>query len=153
MSLDPRSRERLAALGRTLPQKLPTPRATTPTDQPDPRSARRHRLETEQDPEALFRELITASADGSVPSHLLDRLRVLEARQPRQPRFQAGPAGAAGPSTAASPAAVADDRAAKPSRQAQRPGGKASRRPRLDPEQQALYSAFAELLHDEDPEA
>ncbi|MEB3167273.1 MAG: hypothetical protein VKK97_00915 [Synechococcaceae cyanobacterium] len=149
MSLDPRSRERLAALGRTLPQKLPTPQASPPTDQSAPRFARRHRLETEQDPEALFRELITASADGSVPSHLLDRLRDLEARQPRQPRFQAGPVGAAGVSTAA----VADARAAKPSRQAQRPGSKASRRPRLDPEQQALYSAFEELLQDEDPEA
>ena len=69
MSFDPRSRERLEALGRTLPQKLPNTQQA-PAD-PSP-VAGRHRLETEQDPEALFRELITASADGSVPSHLLE---------------------------------------------------------------------------------
>ena len=35
-------------------------------------------METEEDPEALFRELMKISPDGSVPPHLLERLRDLE---------------------------------------------------------------------------
>lgn len=77
MSLDPRSRERLEALGRTLPSKLPTP--TPPEAAPAPRAQdRRHRVETEQNPERLFHELMDASRDGTVPPHLMDRLRGLE---------------------------------------------------------------------------
>ena len=38
----------------------------------------RHPLETTQDPEKLFAELINASLDGHVPQHLLERLRGLE---------------------------------------------------------------------------
>jgi hypothetical protein len=71
MSLDPRSRERLEALGRQLPKPLPAP-------QPKPSSsAARHPVETEQDPERLFRELMAASPDGTVPPHLLERLKDL----------------------------------------------------------------------------
>ncbi|MCS5700056.1 hypothetical protein NZK32_13505 [Cyanobium sp. FGCU-52] len=77
MSFDARSRERLEALGRTLPAKLPLP---TPAEAaPPPRAVdRRHRVETEQDPGRLFHELMDASRDGTVPSHLMDRLKGLE---------------------------------------------------------------------------
>ena len=81
MSLDPRSRERLEALGRRLPQPLPAPT-------PKPASVPRHRLELEEDPEQLFRELMAASPDGSVPPHHLERLRQLEGQRgsaPAQP--------------------------------------------------------------------
>ncbi len=72
MSFDARSRERLEALGRTLPSKLPLPA-------PPPRAVdRRHRVETEQDPGRLFHELMDASRDGTVPPHLIDRLKGLE---------------------------------------------------------------------------
>jgi hypothetical protein len=40
-------------------------------------------VETETDPQALFRELMQVSPDGSVPPHLLDRLRQAEADQQR----------------------------------------------------------------------
>ncbi|MFM7362081.1 MAG: hypothetical protein ACKO25_09715 [Cyanobium sp.] len=79
MTLDARSRERLEALGRRLPQALPVPQQVTP-----PAAAggggtpRLHPLETEQDPEQLFRELMAASPDGTVPPHLMERLRELE---------------------------------------------------------------------------
>ena len=43
----------------------------------------RHPLETTQDPEKLFAELINASLDGHVPQHLLERLRSLEQRGAR----------------------------------------------------------------------
>lgn len=159
MSFDPRSRERLEALGRTLPQKLPTPKQAPVEPTP---VAGRHRLETEQDPEALFRELMTASADGSVPSHLLERLRELEASRPQPPRGQSRDAGLAGPGFAAERRASS----ARGSGPVGSPAGKASplprrgqatraippRRTRLDAEQQALYSSFDELLRDSDPD-
>ena len=96
MSFDARSRERLEALGRQLPKPLPLPEPARP--RPD---APRHAVEIEQDPEQLFRELMAASADGSVPPHLMDRLRELEQARRRQTRdrVQAGGSGSAGAST------------------------------------------------------
>jgi hypothetical protein len=77
MSFDAHSRERLEALGRTLPSKLPLP--TQAEAAPPPRAVdRRHRVETEQDPGRLFHELMDASRDGTVPPHLMDRLKGLE---------------------------------------------------------------------------
>ncbi|NDG75626.1 MAG: hypothetical protein EBX49_09900, partial [Synechococcaceae bacterium WB8_1B_136] len=69
MSFDARSLERLQQLGRSLPKPLPKPDAAPA---PPPASQKRHRVETETDPEALFRELMQVSPDGSVPPHLLD---------------------------------------------------------------------------------
>jgi hypothetical protein len=79
MSFDARSRERLEALGRRLPQPLPTP--TPPQQAKTKATDQRHRVELEDDPEALFRELMQVSPDGTVPPHLMDRLRELEARR------------------------------------------------------------------------
>jgi hypothetical protein len=76
MSFDARSLERLQELGRSLPQPLPKPAPKTP--EPTKASERRHTVETEDNPEALFRELMKVSPDGSVPPHLLERLRELE---------------------------------------------------------------------------
>jgi len=89
MAFDPRSRERLEALGRRLPEPLPPPPAAAA-----PSAGRRlHAIETEDDPAQLFRELIRASPDGTVPDHLLQRLRDLE-QPPSRPqggaRVQAG---------------------------------------------------------------
>jgi hypothetical protein len=91
MSLDPRSRERLEALGRRLPRKLPPPQSTAAETAPSPaeRGAGRsggHPIETARDPERLFHALMDASPDGEVPPHLLDRLRSLEGeRRPAAP--------------------------------------------------------------------
>lgn len=77
MSFDARSRERLEALGRRLPQPLPTP---PPPQRAETKATdRRHRVEREENPEALFRALMQVSPDGTVPPHLMDRLRELEA--------------------------------------------------------------------------
>lgn len=76
MSFDARSLERLKQLGRSLPQPLPRPE---PAPAAPAASERRHRVETETDPEALFRELMQVSPDGSVPPHLMERLRQAEA--------------------------------------------------------------------------
>ena len=79
MSFDARSLERLQELGRTLPQPLPSPTSVAKS-QPKA-SERRHRVEIEDDPQALFRELMQVSPDGTVPPHLMARLKEAESRQ------------------------------------------------------------------------
>ena len=78
MSFDPRSLERLKELGRQLPKALPNPetetKASTNSNRP------KHKVETEQNPEALFHELMNVSQDGTVPEHLMSRLRSAEQR-------------------------------------------------------------------------
>jgi hypothetical protein len=154
MSFDARSLERLEALGRSLPQKLPLPsNPAGPAPAPAGRksdTAPRHRVEIEENPEDLFRALMEASSDGSVPSHLLDRLRELEATNPGR-RSGAGAAlnnnpGAHPPSTAAerggpSPLPSSPPRRTAPNRPASRPPRRAT-----GPERD-LYDAFDDLLH------
>ena len=82
MAFDARSLKRLEDLGRQLPQPLPTPESTRAHPSETANAPKRHRLETETDPQRLFRELMQASPDGSVPQHLLDRLRQLETKPP-----------------------------------------------------------------------
>ncbi|MFZ0407936.1 MAG: hypothetical protein WAM11_07500 [Cyanobium sp.] len=142
MSFDARSRERLEALGRQLPKPLPTPEPTRSQPRAD---APRHAVETEQDPEQLFRELMAASADGSVPPHLMDRLRELEASRRRQgrPPLQPTPTGAPG---AAGRVAGSGN---TPNRSPRNPGTRSLQtkisRPR-SAEEEALYVAFQQLL-------
>ncbi len=140
MGLDPRSMERLRELGRSLPKPLPKPEAP-PT--PPRAVSRGHRVETETDPEALFRELMRASPDGTVPPHLLERLRQLEASRLPNP----GSAAAA----AAKQRSHADGR--RGLRRADSPRGRSSD-PGRSPssEQDELYAAFQQLLlEDDDP--
>ena len=68
MSFDPRSLERLRELGRQLPARLPEPEKPSAA----PKASQvRHRVETEKNPEELFRELMKASQDGTIPEHLI----------------------------------------------------------------------------------
>jgi len=127
MSLDPRSRERLEALGRRLPRKLPPPEPAATESAPPPAGGGAgrtggHPIETARDPEHLFHALMDASPDGEVPPHLLDRLRVLEGER--------GPAAGRG-------------RPAK----GQRPGAPAG------PAASELYTAFRELLLEDEEES
>jgi len=122
MGLDARSRERLEQLGRRLPQPLPQPSGDAPGAAPaGEHRGRRHRLETETDPQELFRELMQASPDGQVPPHLLQRLRELEQRRSDTAR----------PTIAATPTNRA-------------PASK--RRLRSDGEQDPLYVSFEQML-------
>lgn len=148
MSFDARSLERLQQLGRTLPQPLPKPAAAAA---PPPATAKRHRVETETDPQALFRELMQVSPDGTVPPHLMDRLRQAEADAERaaaasaaaQRRAQLQPPGGAAPSGD-------QRRGTTRSRTPLRPGGQ--RRGPLSAEELELYGAFQDLLHLESDE-
>ena len=90
MAFDPRSLERLRELGRSLPQPLPKPQ---PKAEPSARARAaepRHKVETETDPEQLFRELMRASTDGTVPPHLLERLREVEGQRRQRPAAASG---------------------------------------------------------------
>lgn len=142
MSFDARSLERLKQLGRTLPQPLPKPEAPA-TPAADTASERRHRVETETDPEALFRELMQVSPDGSVPPHLMERLRQAEASDRA---LQAAPPTAPGAAAASAPGGGRSGQG-RGTRQPQRRGE--LRRP-LDSETQELYTAFQHLLLEDD---
>ena len=78
MNFDPKSFERLKKLGRQLPKELPNPKAKNKTSSDFKRKL--HPIETEQNPDQLFRELIEASTDGTIPPHLLNRLKEIEKR-------------------------------------------------------------------------
>jgi len=148
MSFDARSRERLEALGRQLPKPLPVPEPARPQTRAD---APRHAVEIERDPEQLFRELMAASADGSVPPHLMERLRELEESRRRQARqaVQVTPAGTkASPGRPSAPGAT-------PKRTGPNAGGRTRQtnlqRPR-SAEEESLYIAFQQLLLEGDEE-
>ncbi len=79
MSLDSHSLERLRELGRKLPESLPNPKRDSGSDKES--KQRLHPIETEQNPNKLFQELIKASTDGKVPPHLIERLKKTESNQ------------------------------------------------------------------------
>ena len=89
MSFDPRSLDRLRELGRTLPQALPEPKPPVSTKAQQVR----HKVETEDNPEELFRELMKVSEDGTVPEHLMARLKQLEAKRSPRPPTDSTPPG------------------------------------------------------------
>lgn len=135
MSFDSRSRDRLRQLGRQLPQPLPAP------EEPKTPKARqvRHKVETEQNPEVLFRELMQVSEDGTVPEHLLSRLKQLEAQ--RKPVSPATSSGMDQLPTLDQPVQ------AKSKGKTTRP-----KRPKVSPgsEEESLYVAFGQMLLEDD---
>jgi len=146
MAFDPRSLERLKELGRRLPQPLPQP-APPPAAASVPASERRHRVETETDPDSLFHQLMQVSPDGTVPPHLLQRLQELEAsrqEQRREGRRLERLASSSSPSLAGP--------SARPPAGGGRPTDKRPDR-RLAAEHPELYTEFQQLLleDEEDP--
>lgn len=148
MSFDARSLERLQQLGRSLPKPLPKPEAPKPATRA---TEQRHRVETETDPEALFHELIKVSPDGTVPPHLLDRLRSAEEEQrqrERERQRQALRQQAGGQLGAGAAAAGSAGRATDQPARARQGGLRANpqrRKPGSD-EELELYSTFQQLL-------
>ena len=133
MSFDPRSLERLRELGRQLPERLPEPNPPAAAKA----SQARHRVETEKDPEELFRELMKASQDGTVPEHLMARLKQLEA--------QRKPSGQSSSLNSSNEVPGLD----APTRSQAGPGKNTKpKRPKVDPgsEEESLYVAFGQLL-------
>ena len=139
MSFDPRSLERLKELGRSLPEPIaPTQQ---PTDRPLKATEKRHRIETEDNPERLFQELMKASSDGTVPEHLMARLKDAERHIATQNKMKANAQTLPSSQTL--------------SRQPLRGGqGKTTRptRPNVaaGSEEESLYVAFGQLLLEDD---
>ncbi len=78
MSFDPHSLERLRELGRQLPKEISKTKPSKPNDLTPHKNKHLHKVEIEENPEQLFRDLMDISHDGSVPDHLIDRLKKLE---------------------------------------------------------------------------
>ncbi|MDG2216385.1 MAG: hypothetical protein P8K91_06330 [Synechococcus sp. cluster2_bin.235] len=139
MSFDPRSLERLKELGRSLPEPIAPPQQ--PTDRPLKATEKRHRIETEDNPERLFQELMKASSDGTVPEHLMARLKDAERHVAIQNKAKAKPQILPSSQTL--------------SRQPLRGGqGKTTRPSRpnvaVGSEEESLYVAFGQLLLEDD---
>ena len=139
MSFNPRSLERLKELGRSLPEPIAPPQQ--PTDRPLKATEKRHRIETEDNPERLFQELMKASSDGTVPEHLMARLKDAERHIATQNKMKANAQTLPSSQTL--------------SRQPLRGGqGKTTRptRPNVaaGSEEESLYVAFGQLLLEDD---
>ena len=139
MSFDPRSLERLKELGRSLPEPIAPPQQ--PTDRPLKATEKRHRIEIEDNPERLFQELMKASSDGTVPEHLMARLKDAERHVAIQNKAKAKPQMLPSSQTL--------------SRQPLRGGqGKTTRPSRpnvaVGSEEESLYVAFGQLLLEDD---
>ena len=142
MSFDPRSLERLKELGRSLPEPIGPPQQNT--DRPVKATEKRHRIETEDNPERLFQELMKASSDGTVPDHLMARLKDAERHVATQNKAKAKEQIAPSSQTL--------------SRQPLRGGqGKTTRpsRPKVaaGSEEESLYVAFGQLLLEDDEDS
>ena len=134
MSFDPRSLERLRELGRQLPKPLPDPEGPVT---PKARQVK-HKVETEQNPEQLFRELMQVSEDGKVPEHLMSRLKMLEGQRSSSSNTVGG--------------ALDVDSPLPPLPVSQAVRGKATRlnSPDVAPgsEEESLYIAFGQMFHE-----
>ena len=81
MSFNSRDLERLKQIGRALPKEITT---ATPIKSKKPtKESIKHPIEKETNPENLFKEIVKASPDGSVPPHILARLKELESKEPQ----------------------------------------------------------------------
>tara|TARA_Y100001968_G_scaffold240359_1_gene223893 strand:+ start:899 stop:1264 length:366 start_codon:yes stop_codon:yes gene_type:complete len=78
MTFDSHSIERLRELGRKLPKQIKKSQPIEHQTSQETKSQKLHPVETETNPEQLFRELMEISSDGNVPPHLLERLKKLE---------------------------------------------------------------------------
>ena len=81
MTFDSHSIERLKELGRKLPKEISKPQSNELKNQKETKQQKLHPVESETNPEQLFRELMEISPDGNVPPHLLERLKKLESNK------------------------------------------------------------------------
>ena len=79
MSINKRNLNKLSEILRQLPEPLPSPQPLPPKQNKNQRKL--HRIETEEDPSNLFYELINASNDANIPSHMIKRLKEIENKQ------------------------------------------------------------------------
>ena len=134
MSFDPRSLERLRELGRQLPKPLPDPEGPVT---PKARQVK-HKVETEQNPEQLFRELMQVSEDGTVPEHLMARLKMLEGQRSSSSTPVAGVLDVDSPLPPFPVSQAGKGKTTRPNRPDVAPGS----------EEESLYIAFGQMFHE-----
>ena len=134
MSFDPRSLERLRELGRQLPKPLPDPEGPVT---PKARQVK-HKVETEQNPEQLFRELMQVSEDGTVPEHLMARLKMLEGQRSSSSTPVAGALDVDSPLPPLPLFQTGKGKTTRPNRPDVAPGS----------EEESLYIAFGQMFHE-----
>ena len=139
MSFDPRSLERLKELGRSLPEPIAPPQSNP--DRPVKATEKRHRIETEDNPERLFQELMKASSDGTVPEHLMARLKEAERHIASQNKAKAkAQVPPSSPTLSRQPLRGGQGKTTRPSRPDVAAGS----------EEESLYVAFGQLLLEDD---
>ncbi len=79
MALDAENVKRLQELNQRL--VAPSNVSNIQNQQTNSRKQNLHPIETEENPQQLFKELMQASPDGGVPTHLIKRLKELEENQ------------------------------------------------------------------------
>ena len=134
MSFDPRSLERLRELGRQLPKPLQDPEGPVT---PKARQVK-HKVETEQNPEQLFRELMQVSEDGTVPEHLMARLKMLEGQRSSSSTPVAGALDVDSPLPPPPGSQTGKGKTTRPNRPDVAPGS----------EEESLYIAFGQMFHE-----
>ena len=100
----------------------------------------RHKVETEDNPEELFRELMKVSEDGTVPEHLMARLKQLEAKRSPQPSTEGSRSGLAQELPPLPKASSGKGKNTRPKPAKVTPGS----------EEESLYVAFGQLLLEDD---
>ncbi len=79
MSFDSNSLKRLQELRPKLPKNIDLQNNSSKSKQRE--NSNLHIIETEENPQKLFKELIKASTNGEIPTHLINRLKALEAKE------------------------------------------------------------------------
>ena len=141
MSFDPRSLERLKELGRSLPEPIAPPQQTT--NRPLKATEKRHRIETEDNPERLFQELMKASSDGTVPDHLMARLKDAERHVATQNKAKAQQIAPSSQTLSRQPLRGGQGKTTRASRPKVAAGS----------EEESLYVAFGQLLLEDDEDS
>jgi hypothetical protein len=105
---------------------------------------KRHRIETEDNPELLFQELMKASSDGTVPDHLMARLKDAERHLATQNKAKAKAQFAPSSQTLSrQPLRGGQGKTTRPSRPEVAAGS----------EEESLYVAFGQLLLEDDEDS
>ena len=141
MSFDPRSLERLKELGRSLPEPIAPPQQTA--NRPLKATEKRHRIETEDNPQRLFQELMKASSDGTVPDHLMARLKDAERHVATQNKAKAQQIAPSSQTLSRQPLRGGQGKTTRPSRPKVAAGS----------EEESLYVAFGQLLLEDDEDS
>jgi len=125
-----------------LPEPIAPPQQNT--DRPVKATEKRHRIETEDNPERLFQELMKVSSNGTIPEHLMARLKDAERHVATQNKAKAKAQTLPSYQTLSrQPLRGGQGKTTRPSRPNVAAGS----------EEESLYVAFGQLLLEDDEDS